>query len=157
MIITFAHSHTHTHTDRRNDLYCFSPAANTWTALSPSGSAPAPRSHLGFAATPDGMLYVFGGNGVSGQMRGGWAGYLQCIYVNMLLLAPDSIMRRAYATLFLSVCLSLFLALSLSLSLSVILSLPPSLSLSLSLSLGRGNGQIYGFARGTKPPGFLMI
>ena len=44
-----------------NDLYRLSPAANTWTALSPSGSGPSPRDHMGFAATPDGMLYVFGG------------------------------------------------------------------------------------------------
>jgi hypothetical protein len=43
-------------------VYRFSPAANTWTALSPSGSGPSPRYGMGFAATPDGMLYVFGGN-----------------------------------------------------------------------------------------------
>ena len=48
---------------RANDLYRFSPAAVTWTALSPSGSKPSPRSGLGMAATPDGMVYVFGGYG----------------------------------------------------------------------------------------------
>jgi hypothetical protein len=63
---TNANTHTHTHTriyagQYRNDVYRFSPAANTWTALSPSGPGPSPRSGMGFAATPDGMLYVFGG------------------------------------------------------------------------------------------------
>ena len=46
---------------RLNDLYRFSAAANTWTALSPTGSGPSPRYLMGFAATPDGILYVFGG------------------------------------------------------------------------------------------------
>jgi hypothetical protein len=46
---------------RQNDVYRFSAAANTWTALSPSGSGPSPRYSMGFASTPDGMLYVFGG------------------------------------------------------------------------------------------------
>jgi hypothetical protein len=51
-----------------NDLYCFSPIASTWTALSPSGSAPSPRQGMGFAAASDGMLYVFGGlNASSGD------------------------------------------------------------------------------------------
>jgi hypothetical protein len=45
-----------------NDVYRFSAAANTWTPLSPSGSGPSPRSSMGFVATPDGMLYVFGGD-----------------------------------------------------------------------------------------------
>ena len=45
-----------------NDLYHFSPAANTWMALPPSGAAPSPRRGMGFAAAHDGMLYVFGGN-----------------------------------------------------------------------------------------------
>jgi hypothetical protein len=42
-------------------MYRFSTAANTWTALSPSGSSPSPHHAMGFAATPDGMLYIFGG------------------------------------------------------------------------------------------------
>ena len=46
-----------------NDLYSFDPAAGAWAALSPSGPAPAPRYGAGFAATPDGTLYVFGGQG----------------------------------------------------------------------------------------------
>ncbi len=44
-----------------NDLYRFDPANNRWTRLYPSGSAPSPRHMMGFAATPDGSLYVFGG------------------------------------------------------------------------------------------------
>jgi hypothetical protein len=72
-----------------NDLYRFSPAANNWTLLSPSGSGPSPRSSMGFAATPDGMLYVFGGSydGIEGrgwgQMR--WMGPV----------AWNAVMRRA--------------------------------------------------------------
>jgi hypothetical protein len=50
-----------------NDLYRFSAGDNTWTALSPTGSGPTPRDSMGFAATPDGMLYVFGGDGGSGK------------------------------------------------------------------------------------------
>ena len=45
-----------------NDLYRFSPAANTWTALSPAGAPPSPRQGMGIAAAHDGILYVFGGN-----------------------------------------------------------------------------------------------
>ena len=53
-------------------MYRFSPAANSWTALSPSGSDPFRRYGMGFAATPDGMLYVFGGS--DGGNCGGWGG-----------------------------------------------------------------------------------
>jgi N-acetylneuraminic acid mutarotase len=53
-----------------NDLYRFSPAASTWTALSSSGSAPSSRYAMGFTATPDGMLYVFGG--LASGNRVGW-------------------------------------------------------------------------------------
>ena len=70
---------------RYNDLYRFSPSANTWTELFPYGSVPSPRSQIGFVATPDGMLYMFGGYDGSGKGRrfsvlfwcisivGGWA------------------------------------------------------------------------------------
>jgi hypothetical protein len=47
--------------DSFNDLYRFDPATNSWTELSPTGSAPSPRCCMGFAATPDGVLYVIGG------------------------------------------------------------------------------------------------
>jgi hypothetical protein len=57
-----------------NDVYRFSPAANAWTALSPSGSGPSRRNSMGFAATPDGMLYVFGG--YDGGTEGGSAGLI---------------------------------------------------------------------------------
>ncbi len=53
----------------RNDFYRFSAAANTWTAL-PTGSAPSARYGMGFASTPDGMLYVFGGfDGTGNQAK----------------------------------------------------------------------------------------
>jgi hypothetical protein len=66
-------------------VYRFSPAANTWTTLSPSGSGPSRREGMGFAATPDGMLYVFGGNTNTGTDGGG---------VGITL---DAVMRRARA------------------------------------------------------------
>ena len=52
----------------RNDLYRFSPTNNTWTALA-ADSPPSARVGMGFAATPDGLLYVFGGYGGSGERR----------------------------------------------------------------------------------------
>jgi hypothetical protein len=52
-----------------NDFYRFNPAEGTWTMLPPNGSVPSPRCFSGFAATPDGMLYVFGGD--AGGNRGG--------------------------------------------------------------------------------------
>ena len=54
---------------RLNDLNSFSPATNAWTALAPSGPIPVQRSSMGFAATPDGKLYLFGGESVSGGGR----------------------------------------------------------------------------------------
>jgi hypothetical protein len=51
-------------------MYRFSAAASTWTALSPSGSGPSARRSMGFAATPDGMLYVFGGADNTGAEEG---------------------------------------------------------------------------------------
>jgi hypothetical protein len=76
-----------------NDVYRFSPAANTWTALSPSGSGPSPRGSMGFAATPNGMLYVFGGYGSgNGRVEGAYtwlnymsyAGFIEYIYIYIL-------------------------------------------------------------------------
>ena len=67
-------------------MYRLSAAANTWTALSPSGSGPSPRDSMGFAATPDGMLYVFGGHdgGNVGEEGAAYAlhmcMYMLCIY-----------------------------------------------------------------------------
>jgi hypothetical protein len=83
---THIHTHprarTHTHTGPLNDVYRFSAAANTWTALSPSGSGPSPRYGMGFAATPDGMVYVFGGAGIGNVGEEG-AAYtlLMCMYM----------------------------------------------------------------------------
>jgi N-acetylneuraminic acid mutarotase len=48
-----------------NDLYRFNPTSNTWSNLSVA-NPPSARSGMGFAATPDGMLYVFGGRGSDG-------------------------------------------------------------------------------------------
>jgi hypothetical protein len=67
-----------------NDLYRFSPAANNWTKLSISGSGPSLRGSMGFAATPDGMLYVFGGagDGDAGGVAlavGFYGGQLRCM------------------------------------------------------------------------------
>jgi hypothetical protein len=53
--------------------------------LSPSGSGPSRREKFGFAATPDGMLYVFGGYDNTGT-EGGSVG-----------VALDAVMRRARA------------------------------------------------------------
>lgn len=52
--------------DYFNDLWRFNITNGTWTALSPSGPTPDPRCWMGFTATPDGMLYLFGGNGNGG-------------------------------------------------------------------------------------------
>jgi hypothetical protein len=74
-------------------LYRFSPAANAWTALIPSGSGPSLRYRMGFVATPDGMLYVFGGEGNSGTERALCGGSFGCIG----LAAMDAVMRRGRA------------------------------------------------------------
>ena len=45
-----------------NDLFRFDPATNTWTELIPSGRVlPPATAQMGFTATPDGRLYLFGG------------------------------------------------------------------------------------------------
>ncbi len=46
-----------------NDLYCYNSTNVKWTALLTNGSIPSPRNSMGFAATPDGIIYVFGGSG----------------------------------------------------------------------------------------------
>ncbi len=56
--------------DSFNDLYRYSPATATWTALSQHGSLPT-RITLGFAATPNGMLYLYGGCISGNEGRGG--------------------------------------------------------------------------------------
>ena len=54
-----------------NDLYGFSPTNITWASLVAT-SPPTARVHMGFTATPDGMLYVFGGyDGGGGRVCGG--------------------------------------------------------------------------------------
>jgi hypothetical protein len=44
-----------------NKLYNFDFTASSWSLLSPSGTLPSGRVQAGFAATPAGALYVFGG------------------------------------------------------------------------------------------------
>jgi hypothetical protein len=70
-------------------MYRFNAAANTWTALSPTGSGPSPRRAMGFAATPDGMLYIFGGMCYSGLCSGngnerGGASYTIHVYIYIM-------------------------------------------------------------------------
>jgi hypothetical protein len=55
------YEYVYIHAGSRSDLYRLSATSNAWTALFPSGSGPSERRGMGFAATPDGMLYVFGG------------------------------------------------------------------------------------------------
>jgi hypothetical protein len=66
-----------------NDLHCFSATANTWTALSSTGSGPSGRHAMGFVATPDGMLWVFGGSGrgygIEGKGRAAAVGGASCV------------------------------------------------------------------------------
>lgn len=50
---------------RLNDTYSFDPTTKVWTALS-AASLPISRDKMGFASTPDGTLYIFGG------ARGQW-------------------------------------------------------------------------------------
>lgn len=47
-----------------NDLHRFDPVQKVWTVPTTSGTVPSPRYDLGIAATPDGMIYIFGGNNV---------------------------------------------------------------------------------------------
>ena len=44
-----------------NDLYRYDPTTITWKLLPPSGSAPSPRYAMGFTATPNRIIFVFGG------------------------------------------------------------------------------------------------
>ena len=71
-----------------NDLYVFNPKNATWTQLLGfSGSSPPPLAWMGFAATPEGQLYIFGGMGsVAGKLfmncgkclRGGIMSVVEC-------------------------------------------------------------------------------
>jgi hypothetical protein len=100
----------------RNDISRYSAATNTWTALAPSGNKPDGRVGHGFAATPDGMLYAFGGY-IVGEEGGGFAYVVLRMYSLPLSPSLPPFLSRS------------FLSLSLS-----FLSLPPSLSFPQSLS-----------------------
>ena len=55
-----------------SDLHVYDPALKAWADLSAAaaGAAPPPRDALGFAAA-GGLLYLYGGWGVDGEMGGG--------------------------------------------------------------------------------------
>jgi hypothetical protein len=75
-------------------LHRFSALANNWTTLFPSGSGPSPRIGVGFAATPNGMLYVFGGLFIASNKSGGQLRWMGPV-------AWDAVMWRARAALLL--------------------------------------------------------
>ena len=54
-------------TDIFGYLYRFSPVYGLWTVPITSGMAPSPRCAVGLAATPDGMVYLFGGASGDGE------------------------------------------------------------------------------------------
>ena len=71
-----------------DNLYRFSPANNTWTMFPASDAAPASRNTMGFAAAPDGTIYVFGG-AITGLALSHGRGPCSC-----LLLHPTLFRRR---------------------------------------------------------------
>jgi hypothetical protein len=50
--------------DFLNDMYSYSISANEWTQLSPSGTTPSPRSHMGFLTIGD-AIWLQGGEGTN--------------------------------------------------------------------------------------------
>ena len=46
-----------------NDLFSFDPQARRWTQLNPVGNIPPPVHGMGFLASSNGLLYLFGGEG----------------------------------------------------------------------------------------------
>ena len=52
------------------DLHRLDPANATWAAIQPSGTAPSSRTFFGFAAAPDGKIYLFGGLSGDGRHPG---------------------------------------------------------------------------------------
>ena len=43
------------------DLYKYDPSTNSWNSIVTTGFSPSPRSRMGFAAVPDGKIFMFGG------------------------------------------------------------------------------------------------
>jgi hypothetical protein len=50
------------------DLYKLDPITLVWTSLLTSGPTPSPRGYMGFTATLNGLIYVFGGVGGGEQI-----------------------------------------------------------------------------------------
>jgi hypothetical protein len=53
-----------------NDIYRFNRGTSTWTRIVTNGDVPPPRVRMGFTATPNGMIYLFGGySDYSGELE----------------------------------------------------------------------------------------
>jgi hypothetical protein len=74
-----------------NQMYRFSPAANSWSQVYTFLPRPSARRSMGFAATPDGMLYVLGGDvSITGNENGdGRRGGKSIRYVYMYTVGPE--------------------------------------------------------------------
>jgi hypothetical protein len=48
-------------------MFLLNPKKGTWTRLASNGTKPLARSSMGFISTPDGMIYLFGGNSIDGS------------------------------------------------------------------------------------------
>ena len=44
-----------------NDIYRYNRGTSTWTRIATNGNVPLPRVRMGFTATPNGTIYLFGG------------------------------------------------------------------------------------------------
>ena len=52
--------------DVHNDLFVLDPMGLSWSEVTVGSYSPSPRSKFAFVATPNGKLYLFGGNGTEG-------------------------------------------------------------------------------------------
>jgi hypothetical protein len=56
--------------EHHNDIYRFNRGTSTWTRIVTNGDVPPPRVRMGFTATPNGMIYLFGGySDYSGELE----------------------------------------------------------------------------------------
>jgi N-acetylneuraminic acid mutarotase len=44
-----------------NDIYRYNCGTSTWTRIATNGDVPIQRVRMGFTATPNGTIYLFGG------------------------------------------------------------------------------------------------